>query len=405
MSKDKKFGDCQTLIRKRIGVVDAVRAESGGVSELTVFSEGRLCAAINYTALTGPAQAGDLVLLNNTALYLGLGTGGTDFIYHNFSAPDYPCAGRGHIMKLRYTPCQIRVLSCEEEDAGNQDRLAAFQSLELMPVLIGELHSMLSPAVAVIKYYRPACRVVYLMSDGGALPAAFSRTLAELKGKGLLEGSISSGHAFGGDLEAVNVYSALVAAKEILKADLVIVAMGPGNVGTGTRFGFSGMEVGEHINRVNALGGIPIVIPRISFADQRLRHRGISHHTLTALGFAACSTALLILPKAGFAQTRLMLGQLARRGLHRRHRVLVRAAPPLEKIMQYFCLSAAESMGRGYHDDPLLFNAAAAAAATAVTAMDLIPKAAVDRQVVAAIRHKLTAALVKQGNRLIFNLE
>jgi len=185
-----------------------------------------------------------------------------------------------------------------------------------------------------------------------------------------------------------------------LKAELVIVAMGPGNVGTGTRFGFSGMEVGEHINRVNALGGTPIVIPRISFADQRLRHRGISHHTLTALSFAACSPAVLILPKTGFAQTRLMLDQLARRGLHRRHRVLVRAAPPLERIMQYFCLSVAHSMGRGYRDDPLFFNAAAAAAATAVAAMDLIPKATVGRQAVAASHPALTAALIKQGNKL-----
>lgn len=53
----------------------------------------------------------------------------------------------------------------------------------------------------------------------------------------------------------MNVYSGLAAARQIAGADLVIITMGPGNVGTGTRLGFSGMEVGEHVNRVYALGG------------------------------------------------------------------------------------------------------------------------------------------------------
>lgn len=363
------------MIRKRVGVVSAVLAAGGPMSRLEVFSEGCAVTALNYEALTGPARPGDLVLLNNTALHLGLGTGGADFIYHNFSAPLTPFSGNGHIMKLRYTPWQVRVLSCEEEEAGFQERLARFQSLEQMPVLIGELHSMLAPAAAVIKFYRPACRLIYLMSDGGALPAAFSRTLAELKAKGLITGSITCGQAFGGDLEAVNLYSALAAAREILHADLVIISMGPGNVGTGTPLGFSGMEVGEHINRVNALGGTPLVIPRISFADRRTRHVGISHHTLTALSVAALSPAWLVLPRTRGLQLRRMFAQLAHHGLQRRHRILVRPSPPVEAIMKQFDLSPAESMGRRFRDDPLFFGAAGAAAAVALGILKIFDSA------------------------------
>ncbi len=373
------------MFRMRIGVVTAVRRSNGHTSELTVFSEGRPAAAINYGDLTGPVNCGDLVLLNNTAVHLGLGTGGADFVCHNFSAPLPPFRGQGHIMKLRYTPWQIRVLSCEEEAAGYQDRLAAFQGLKRMPVLIGELHSMLAPAVAVIKYFQPGCRLVYLMSDGGALPASLSRCLAELKAKKLLEGVVTCGHAFGGDLEAVNIYSALAAARTILNADLVFISMGPGNVGTGTRFGFSGMELGEHVNRVNALGGIPVVIPRISFADGRSRHRGISHHTLTSLAVAAFSPARLVLPLAPQPQLRFMLEQLVRHGLQRRHRIMVRPAPALLPIMKHFSLSPPVSMGRRYREDPHFFNAAAAAAAEALRELRIesgdrkIGKPALDR--------------------------
>lgn len=358
------------MIRKRVGVVSAVLTAGGPVSRLEVLSEGCTVTALNYETLTGPARPGDQVLLNNTALHLGLGTGGADFVYHNFTAPLMPFSGAGHIMKLRYTPWQLRVLSCEEEAAGFQERLARFQSLEKMPVLIGELHSMLAPAAAVIKYFRPACRLIYLMSDGGALPAAFSRTLAELKAKGLIAGSITCGQAFGGDLEAVNLYSALAAAREILAADLVVISMGPGNVGTGTSLGFSGMEVGEHINRVNALGGTPLVIPRISFADRRIRHLGISHHTLTALSVAALSPAWLVLPRAGRSQLRRMLSQLAQYSLQRRHRIVVRQAPPVEEIMKQFDLRPAESMGRSFKDDPLFFSAPGTAAEAALLMLD-----------------------------------
>ncbi len=84
-------------------------------------------------------------------------------------------------------------------------------------------------------------------------------------------------------MECTNIYTGLIAAKEVLKGDITIITMGPGIVGTGTKYGFSGIEQGQIIDAVNTLGGNPIVVPRISFRDLRERHKGMSHHTRTIL--------------------------------------------------------------------------------------------------------------------------
>ena len=69
------------------------------------------------------------------------------------------------------------------------------------------------------------------MTDGGALPAWFSRSAATLRESGWLAATVSVGQAFGGDLEAVTLHTGLLAARHVLGADLVVVAQGPGNLG------------------------------------------------------------------------------------------------------------------------------------------------------------------------------
>ena len=169
------------LIRHQIGRAGRVRAGRGPVTELTVLVEGGEYPALNYDCITGPVKCGDRLLLNTTALHLALGSGGYHFVEYNFSRPPLPFKGRGHIMKLNYTPWQMRVLGCEEREAGHRAQLARFAGLGEMPVLIGELHSMVAPAVAVLKYCRPSCRVACIMTDGTALPLRFSRTIARLE--------------------------------------------------------------------------------------------------------------------------------------------------------------------------------------------------------------------------------
>lgn len=349
------------MIRIRYGRVIDVLASRPGATEVLVTVDGQEERAINYDRLTGPVQPGDEVILNTTAVYKKLGTGGTHFIMANLSCRQLDVSPPGHIMKVRYTPTQVKVLAVEEEEHPDNQRFKAVNSLEDTPVIIASLHSMLAPAAAVIyKLTAGRARVVYLMTDGGALPLALSRLVFELKEKGLLTATITCGHAFGGDYEAVTVYSGLLAARGIAGADIIIAAMGPGIVGTGSQFGFTGVEQGELVNAVHILGGRPVAIPRISFADARERHLGISHHTRTALGRVALVPCTIPIPAMAPEKAALVWKQLQDNGLLARHRVvLVDHNPTLEVLKEYGL--AATTMGRGTDQDPEFFLAAGAA--------------------------------------------
>jgi hypothetical protein len=76
---------------------------------------------------------------------------------------------------------------------------------------------------------------------------------------------------------------------------VAVCAIGPGLAGTGTALGHGAVRVAEALAVARALGGAPIVAPRVSFADARERHRGLSHHTRTVL--AVCPDAVLPWPQ------------------------------------------------------------------------------------------------------------
>ncbi|MEZ5250956.1 MAG: DUF3866 family protein [Ilumatobacteraceae bacterium] len=138
--------------------------------------------------------------------------------------------------------------------------------------------------MAVLRAERPdLTAVTYVMTDGAALPMALSDLVADLSDRGWLGGTITAGHAFGGDLEAVSVPSALQLAVEEQQADVVIVAMGPGVVGTGRALGTTAVETASIATAAARLGLRPVMIARASSADARAQHRGVSHHTRTAL--------------------------------------------------------------------------------------------------------------------------
>lgn len=349
------------MIRIRSGVVKEITTNRPGVTELKVEVEGQLQKATNYDILTGSVKPGDKVILNTTAVSKNLGTGGTHFVMGNVTHPEREMVETGHIMKMRYSPCQVKVLSVEEPDSPYAEIMQQTESLGGVPVIIGTLHSMIAPVAAVIK--KMGCdnlRVAYLMTDGAALPLALSRMVYELKEKGLIFQTVTCGHAFGGDLEAINVYTGLLACKAVLKADIILVAMGPGIVGSGSRFGFTGVEQGEIINAVNILGGRPVAIPRISFADERARHRGISHHTQTALGKIALTKATVALPKLEPAKMELVLRQLEDSGISQRHDVaIVDAQAALDALQEYNI--KVTTMGRNVQQDREFFLAAGAA--------------------------------------------
>ncbi len=335
------------MITQAAGKVQAVTDWDGDAQELLVRLELETRRAVNYPALTGPASTGDEVLLNTTAQTLKLGTGGYDFVIANLSrALPKPTGDQaGHIIKGRYLPCQQAVLTLEEqekyEDIWERD-------LEGFPVLVGQLHSQVGPAAAGL-HLSGKRRVAYIMTDAGALPLAFSGLVRDLKGAGLLYATLTCGQAFGGDRETVTLHSALLGAKHILDCDAAIVCQGPGNAGTGTKYGFGGIEQAQNLDIVRALGGVSVAIVRMSSADKRERHQGISHHTRTTLDMAY-SRCIVPLP-VGADETTLPPG----------HSVLFieGAQAALDLLAERGV--AVTSMGRTPAEDPLFFLAAAAA--------------------------------------------
>ena len=307
--------------------------------------------------LTGGVAEGDEVVVNTTAVELGLGTGGWHVVHWNLARRDWSEKGPGHIIKARYTSLQTDVGSAEEHlDA----ELADIDSIGGMPVVAAALHSQL-PAVAVaFKDARPEGRLAYVMTDGAALPLALSDLVAQLREHELVDATVTCGHAFGGDYEAVSVYSALAVARHVIGADAAVVVMGPGIVGTNTRLGFTGIEVGPVLDAATGLGGDPIACLRVSFADERPRHQGVSHHTLTTLRLACRSRATIPVPAVGGEEETRIRADLVEGGVADRHDLV--AVPPVG-IIERFAAHGLRiaSMGRPAADDPVLFEAAAVA--------------------------------------------
>ena len=256
--------------------------------------------ALAYTDMVGDPPPGARVLLNVSALAKGLGTGGLALVVATpDDLPADPASQPGHIVKARYSPLQNMVLAVDEQDSEHHDLLVHNDSIAGMPCVIADLHSALPAVIAGIRASHKVgkqLRVVYIMTDQAALPAAFSRTIAALRDAEWLSACITVGQAWGGDYEAITVHSALLAAKHVLNADIAVISQGPGNVGTGTPYGFTGMASADHVHAATLVGGTPIAMLRVSGADQRERHYGISHHTLTAIGHATLVQATIPVP-------------------------------------------------------------------------------------------------------------
>jgi Protein of unknown function (DUF3866) len=349
------------VIRWRAGRVTEISRGWATAQELLVQLDGESptqVRALAYTDLVGSPQVGDWVLLNTTALDLDLGTGGYAMVVAlPDSLPPDP-SGPGHLVKARYTPLQQTVLGVDEQDSPHHQLLKDADDLDGTPVVVTDLHSSLPAILAGLRADRPDATAVYVATDGGALPLAFSRTVTGLRDAGWLVASVSVGQAFGGDLEAVSVHNGLLASRHVLSADVVVVAQGPGNLGTGTRWGFSGVAAGEAINAAATLGGRPVAALRVSESDQRQRHYGISHHSLTAYGRVALAAADVPLPELADP-----FGQLIRtqaQALAERHRLVPISVDGLLAALAD-CPVPLSTMGRDLASDPAAFLAAAAA--------------------------------------------
>jgi hypothetical protein len=305
-------------------------------------------------SLVGEIREGDELIMNTEARDLGLGSGGFDVVHVNLTRGlDAPGAEEAIALKLNYTSLQHPV---EPVEAREHEGIA-----RRIPVLVLSLHGQLSPAAWAAARAAPAMRVGYVQTSGGALPGSLSENVAELRRAGLLCEHITAGPAHGGELEALTVIGALQAAAGPLGWDAVIAGPGPGIVGSGSELGHGGMEALDTAHASLILGLETLLAPRMSSADPRPRHRGLSHHTATVLR--------MLLGNVGVPAPADGLDEL-RNACAGRHEIWPRHA-----LVDEYAESGlpATHMGRGISEDRLFFAAALASgdALAAATIMEL----------------------------------
>ncbi len=325
---------------------------------LTVEVDGRRRAAWADTGLVGETREGDEVVVNTAALDLDLGSGGFDLVHVNLTR-GLEGGGEGgeDVMKLNYTSLQHPVepvelplfLSGDTHGKGTAERVGSSG-----PVLVLPLHGHLAPAAWAAAQGAPGLKVGYVQTGGGALPGSFSNDVRELRERGLLCGHVTASPAYGGEREALSVTSAIDAAAHRLGWDAVLVGPGPGIIGSETRLGHGGMAALDAAHAALALGMSTVVSPRLSTADPRDRHRGVSHHTLTVLDLLLAPVEVAV--PEGEAEVLAAL-EVASGG---RHRLEVNAID----LAGYAAAGLpTQTMGRSIGEDPLFFAAALAAGA------------------------------------------
>jgi hypothetical protein len=360
------------MLKLRSATVIAAGPPDGPEQELTVEIDGhhRSRPAIADVALVGAVAVGDRVIVNAQALDLGLGSGGFDIVHVNLTRG---LAGDGapgaNVMKLNYTSLQHAVRPVED----------ARLNLPLRrPVAVLALHGQLAPVVWAFAQAVPGGRLGYVQTEGGALPGGHSRTVRALRECGLLAGHLTAGAAYGGEGEAITTAGALHHGLDALGWDAAVCGPGPGIVGSDSPLGHGGMSALDSAHAALALGCEALLVARMSSGDRRVRHRGISHHTLTVLDLLLAPVTVAL--PAGM---RSPVGADLRAGLGAVFGGAMPSRPGLEldverpaRITRHDWRRAsvdlpayaasglsAHTMGRNLTQDPLFFGAALAGGA------------------------------------------
>jgi hypothetical protein len=327
-----------------------------GEDPLVVEVDGERRPAWADEVLLGEMHEGDEVVVNVAAVDLGLGSGGFDVVHVNLTRGLEAGGGsREHVIKLNYTSLQHPVAPVElpvfaVHDGGGRGTPERAEGS--MRVLVLPLHGHLAPAAWAAAQASPGLKVGYVQTGGGALPGSLGRDVAQLRERGLLCGHVTAAPAYGGEHEALSVAGALDAAAEGLGWDAALVGPGPGIIGSETRLGHGGMAALDSAHAALALGLPTLLSPRLSAADPRERHRGVSHHTLTVLELLLGGVEVPV-PEGN--------AEIAAR--------LTRASPAHHRLSEAptdlagYAASGlpVRTMGRDIHEDPLFFAAPLAA--------------------------------------------
>jgi len=335
-------------LRLRRGVVVAKEP-------LAVEVDGQRRPAWADTALLGEMREGDEVIVNVAALDLGLGSGGFDVVHVNLTRGlDAPAGGSEHVIKLNYTSLQHPVEPVELPLGAlppPEAKVTAEGSERTMPVLVLPLHGHLAPAAWAAAQMAPGLKLGYVQTAGGALPGSLSRDVAQLRERNLLCNQITAAPAYGGEHEALSVAGALDAAANGLNWDAALLGPGPGIIGSDTRLGHGGMAALDSAHAALALGLPTLLSPRLSEADPRERHRGVSHHTLTVLELLLGGVGVPV--PDGNADLAAKLAAAA----GDRHKL---QEAPVDLVGYAASGLPARTMGRGIEEDALFFAAALA---------------------------------------------
>lgn len=339
---------------------------------LTVEVDGERRRAWANAALVGEARVGDEVVVNTEALDLGLGSGGFDVVHANLTRGlDAPGSPDQHVMKLNYTSLQhpVRPLEGDGDGAGPEAASAEPQASRAVPVLVIQLHGQLAPALWAARQVSPELRVGFVQTPGGALPGSFSRDVARFRERGWLAAHVTAGPCHGGEHEAISVAGGIDGAARVLGCDAIIAGPGPGILGSASRLGHGGMAALDTAHAALALGLPTLLAPRLSSADPRPRHRGLSHHTRVVLEMLLAPVRVPV-PETETEGWPVLGPQAPEGGSQRealeeliavtkgRHDLLVRAID-----LDGYAGSGlpARTMGRTIAEDPLFFAAALAA--------------------------------------------
>ena len=238
-------------------------------------------------ALVGPCEAGDEVIVNVQARRLGLGSGGFDVVHCNLTrglGARIPDVGEPHVMKLNYTSLQHAIAPVEETDERLELPLST-------PVAVLALHGQLAALAWAFAHAAPGATLAYVQTAGGALAGALSETVRDLRARGTLAAHLTAAPAFGGEREAMTTAGALHHAR---RYDAIVVGPGPGIVGSASALGHGGLVALDTAHTALALGAPTLVVARMSEADPRERHRGVSHHTRTVLDLLLASVTVAL---------------------------------------------------------------------------------------------------------------
>jgi hypothetical protein len=338
------------------GRLDLRRGIVASAEPLEVEIAGERRRAWADPVLLGEMREGDEVVVNVVAVKLGLGSGGFDVIHVNLTRGlEGGGAGDEHVIKLNYTSLQHPVEPVESDAAVISDgmRPKGLPQGERpdVSVVVLPLHGHLAPAAWAAAQASPGLRVGYIQTGGGALPGSMSRDVADLRERGLLCGHITAAPAYGGEHEAISTVGALDAAA-CLGWEAILIGPGPGIIGSDTAYGHGGMAALDNAHAALSLGLSTLISPRLSSADPRERHHGLSHHTRTVLDLLLAPVTVA-LPHGDPA----IASELSEAAGDRHN--LLEANPDLAAYTASGLPTT--TMGRSIGDDPLFFAAPLAA--------------------------------------------